>query len=66
MSQNSEMLNSLMDLLPQFNTKQRMIALGLIKSESSSFKILEGEVCIKIGTSLYPFIQYVKTQCNCN
>jgi hypothetical protein len=55
-----------MDLLPQFNTKQRMIALGLIQSKTSSFKNIEGEICIKIGTSIYPFIQYVKTQCNCD
>jgi len=66
MSQNSTMLNSLMDLLPQFNTKQRMIALGLIQSKSSSFKNIDGEICIKIGTSIYPFTQYVKTQCNCD
>jgi hypothetical protein len=66
MSKNSEMLNSLMYILPQLNTKQRMIALGLIQSQSSSFKTVEGEICIKIGTSIYPFIQYVKTQCNCD
>jgi hypothetical protein len=66
MSQNTTMLNSLMDLLPQFNTKQRMIALRLIQSQTSSFKDIEGEICIKIGTSIYPFIQYVKTQCNCD
>jgi hypothetical protein len=66
MSQNTTMLNSLMELLPQFNTKQRMFALGLIQSKTSSFKEFNGEVCIKIGTSIYPFIQYVKTQCNCD
>ena len=55
-----------MELLPQFNTKQRMIALGLIQSESSSFKTFNGEVCIKIGTSFFPFVSYVKNQCNCD
>jgi len=66
MSQNANILNLLMDLLPKFNTKQRMIALELIQSKTSSFKVFNDEVCINIGTSFYPFIQYVKTQCNCD
>lgn len=66
MSQNVVMLNQLLELLPIFNTKQRMLALGIIQSPTSSFKIFEGEIHIKIGTSIYPFVQYVKSQCNCN
>ncbi len=66
MSRNVTMLNSLMNLLPGLNTNQRMIALEIIKSKSSSFKEIEGEICIKIGDSIYPFIQYVKSKCNCD
>jgi hypothetical protein len=66
MSQNTTMLNLLMDLLPHFNTKQRMIALDMIQSKNNSFKEVGGEIYIKIGTSVFPFIQYVKTKCNCD
>lgn len=66
MSQNAPMLNSLMKLLVGFNTKQRMIALTLIQSKDSQFKEFDGEICIKIGDSVYPFIKYVKSKCNCD
>lgn len=66
MAKNTQILNDLMNTLPEFNSKQRMIALDIISSKNVSFKYNQGILCIFVDGGYYSFTEYVRLKCNCN
>jgi len=66
MRKNTQILNDLMNILPEFNSKQRMVALGIINSKDVSFKYNQGVLCVFADGGYYTFLEYVKLKCNCN